>query len=109
PARRRGAPGARAAAGLPRPRPPVRSYPPGPALTSNFDAERAAAAGLESALRKVVSGEVRFDPYTRHLFSRDASMYAIEPIGVVFPPHAPQPAAPAAPPPHFPPPLPPRP
>ena len=36
-------------------------------------------------MRKVVSGEVRFDPYTRHLFSRDASMYAIEPIGVVFP------------------------
>src|SRR5262249_35792434 len=85
PARHRGAPGARAAAGLPRPRPPVRSYPPGPALTSNFDAERAAAAGLESALRKVVSGGVRFDPYTRHLFSRDASMYAIEPIGVGFP------------------------
>jgi FAD/FMN-containing dehydrogenase len=28
---------------------------------------------------------VRFDTYTRHLFSRDASMYAIEPIGVVFP------------------------
>ena len=36
-------------------------------------------------MRKVVSGGVRFDPYTRHLFSRDASMYAIEPIGVVFP------------------------
>ena len=28
---------------------------------------------------------MRFDAYTRHLFSRDASMYAIEPIGVVFP------------------------
>ena len=36
-------------------------------------------------MRKVVSGGVRFDAYTRHLFSRDASMYAIEPIGVVFP------------------------
>ncbi|MGH3205833.1 MAG: FAD-linked oxidase C-terminal domain-containing protein, partial [Streptosporangiaceae bacterium] len=33
----------------------------------------------------MIGGEVRFDPYTRHLFSRDASMYAIEPIGVVFP------------------------
>jgi len=33
----------------------------------------------------VVGGEVRFDSYTRHLFSRDASMYAIEPVGVVFP------------------------
>ncbi len=33
----------------------------------------------------MVGGEVRFDAYSRHLFSRDASMYAIEPIGVVFP------------------------
>ena len=40
---------------------------------------------LAVALRKVVGGEVRFDAYSRHLFSRDASMYAIEPIGVVFP------------------------
>ena len=40
---------------------------------------------LAEALRRVVGGEVRFDSYTRHLFSRDASMYAIEPVGVVFP------------------------
>ena len=40
---------------------------------------------LAEALGRVVGGEVRFDSYTRHLFSRDASMYAIEPIGVVFP------------------------
>ncbi len=40
---------------------------------------------LAEALRRVVSGEVRFDSYSRHLYSRDASMYAIEPIGVVFP------------------------
>src|SRR6266481_9917473 len=43
------------------------------------------ATEIEQALRRAVSGEVRFDPYSRHLFSRDASMYAIEPIGVVFP------------------------
>ncbi len=42
-------------------------------------------ADLAEALRRVVGGEVRFDPYSRRLFSRDASMYAIEPIGVVFP------------------------
>src|SRR5580693_4548014 len=42
-------------------------------------------AELAEALRRAVGGEVRFDSYTRHLFSRDASMYAIEPIGVVFP------------------------
>ena len=40
---------------------------------------------LAAALGAAVSGEVRFDEYTRHLYSRDASMYAIEPIGVVFP------------------------
>lgn len=37
------------------------------------------------ALTSAVSGDVRFDAYTRHLFSTDASMYAIEPLGVVFP------------------------
>src|SRR5258707_3023382 len=40
---------------------------------------------LAAALRRAVRGEVRFDAYSRHLFSRDASMYAIEPVGVVFP------------------------
>ncbi len=40
---------------------------------------------LERALRRAVRGEVRFDAYTRHLCSRDASMYAIEPAGVVLP------------------------
>jgi FAD/FMN-containing dehydrogenase/Fe-S oxidoreductase len=40
---------------------------------------------LEAALAAAVGGEVRFDAYTRHLYSTDASMYAIEPIGVVFP------------------------
>lgn len=40
---------------------------------------------LEAALRSAVGGEVAFDPYTRQLFSRDASMYAILPLGVVFP------------------------
>src|SRR5215472_5941069 len=42
-------------------------------------------AELAEALRRQVGGEIRFDSYTRNLFSRDASMYAIEPIGVVFP------------------------
>jgi FAD/FMN-containing dehydrogenase/Fe-S oxidoreductase len=40
---------------------------------------------LAVALRRAIRGDVRFDAYSRHLFSRDASMYAIEPIGVVFP------------------------
>lgn len=40
---------------------------------------------LERDLARELDGEVRFDAYTRHLFSRDASMYAITPLGVAFP------------------------
>ncbi|GLY66800.1 FAD-binding and (Fe-S)-binding domain-containing protein [Amycolatopsis taiwanensis] len=43
---------------------------------------------LERALRATLGGEVAFDDYSRHLFSRDASMYSIMPLGVVFPRHA---------------------
>jgi len=46
------------------------------------------ATGLEKALTRDLDGEVAFDAYTRHLFSRDASMYAITPAGVVYPRHA---------------------
>src|SRR5438034_1376299 len=40
---------------------------------------------LEHELRKVVAGDVRFDPISRLLSSTDASMYQVEPIGVVIP------------------------
>ena len=40
---------------------------------------------LGEALRLTMAGQVREDAYTRHLFSRDASMYRIEPLAVVFP------------------------
>lgn len=40
---------------------------------------------LVDDLSKVVSGEVRFDKMTRVLYSTDASIYQIEPIGVVIP------------------------
>ena len=43
---------------------------------------------LVAALRDVLDGEVRSDDYTRHLFSRDASMYSIMPAAVVYPRHA---------------------
>ncbi|MBI4637987.1 MAG: FAD-binding oxidoreductase, partial [Candidatus Rokubacteria bacterium] len=43
---------------------------------------------LEHELRKVVSGDVRFDAHSRLLYSTDASMYQVEPIGVVIPRHA---------------------
>src|SRR6059058_287928 len=40
---------------------------------------------LEHELRKVVAGDVRFDPISRLLYATDASMYQVEPIGVVIP------------------------
>jgi FAD/FMN-containing dehydrogenase/Fe-S oxidoreductase len=45
----------------------------------------AAGGDLERELRRVVEGEVRFDAYSRRLYSTDASMYQVEPIGVVLP------------------------
>src|SRR5579859_4843820 len=44
-------------------------------------------AELQAVLTAALEGEVRGDPYTRHLFSRDASMYAVEPLLVAFPRH----------------------
>ncbi len=43
---------------------------------------------LEHELRRHVEGDVRFDRYSRLLYSTDASMYQMEPIGVVIPRHA---------------------
>jgi FAD/FMN-containing dehydrogenase/Fe-S oxidoreductase len=43
---------------------------------------------LHRALADQLDGEVAFDDYTRHLYSRDASMYSITPVGVVSPRHA---------------------
>lgn len=43
---------------------------------------------LAEELSKLVEGEVRFDQYTRVLYSTDASIYQIEPKGVVIPKHS---------------------
>jgi FAD/FMN-containing dehydrogenase/Fe-S oxidoreductase len=40
---------------------------------------------LFTDLRRSLRGEVRFDKLTRQLYSTDASMYQIEPLGVVHP------------------------
>src|SRR4051794_10645061 len=40
---------------------------------------------LESELKQAIGGEVRFDAYARALYSTDASIFQIEPIGVVIP------------------------
>jgi FAD/FMN-containing dehydrogenase/Fe-S oxidoreductase len=40
---------------------------------------------LAAELQKVVKGEVRFDGYSRMLYSTDASLYQIQPVGVIIP------------------------
>ena len=45
------------------------------------------AKELVHELERVIEGDVRFDKYTRVLYSTDASIYQIEPIGVVLPRH----------------------
>jgi len=42
---------------------------------------------IEAELKKRIEGDVRFDRYSRLLYSTDASIYQIEPIGVVVPRH----------------------
>jgi FAD/FMN-containing dehydrogenase/Fe-S oxidoreductase len=40
---------------------------------------------IAADLRKLVRGEVRFSPHDRMLYATDASIYQVEPIGVVVP------------------------
>jgi FAD/FMN-containing dehydrogenase/Fe-S oxidoreductase len=42
---------------------------------------------IAETLRQEIEGEVRFDPYSRALYSTDASIYQIDPIGIVIPKH----------------------
>src|SRR6478735_2038997 len=42
-------------------------------------------SSLQHELESVIDGEVRFDRVTRALYSTDASVYQIEPLGVVIP------------------------
>ena len=49
---------------------------------------RCVSMSLADELRGRIEGEVRFDRYTRTLYSTDASIYQVEPIGVVIPRHA---------------------
>src|SRR5438874_5482124 len=56
-------------------------------LVASAAAENAAVdvAGLQDALARSVWGEVRFDRLSRALYSTDASVYQIVPLGVVVP------------------------
>src|SRR6201987_5083844 len=40
---------------------------------------------LEARLRREMQGEVRFDAFSRGRYATDASIYQIEPLGVVVP------------------------
>ena len=40
---------------------------------------------LAQEIGRRVSGEVRFDPFSRVLYSTDASIYQMQPVGVVIP------------------------
>ena len=44
-----------------------------------------AESGLAQRLRREIEGEVLFDAFTRGRYSTDASIYQIEPLGVVIP------------------------
>ena len=57
----------------------IDSSPPVP----QADAASVDVVGLERALRAALAGEVRFDRVSRALYSTDASVYQIEPLGVV--------------------------
>ena len=52
---------------------------------SNFSNFLSPPENLEQLLSNTLAGEVRFDLYSKALYSTDASLYQIQPIGVVLP------------------------
>ncbi|MCZ2811318.1 FAD-binding protein [Modestobacter sp. VKM Ac-2979] len=56
-------------------------------MTAAPERPRVGVADLEQELTRALDGEVAFDDYTRHLFSQDASMYTMTPVGVAYPAH----------------------
>ena len=40
---------------------------------------------LTNQLRETIKGEILFDSYSRHMYGTDASMYEMEPVGIVLP------------------------
>jgi FAD/FMN-containing dehydrogenase/Fe-S oxidoreductase len=54
-------------------------------LTDGVAATGVDVAGLRNELAKTVTGKVRFDRLSRALYSTDASVYQIVPLGVVLP------------------------
>ncbi len=101
----RSAPPARAAADAPgvtlhqvRPSPVIGAAADDPGVTSTARSAapvftrtavtEGAAADLAAELRPLIDGDVRFDRMSRALYSTDASIYQIDPVGVVMPRNA---------------------
>ena len=59
-------------------------------MTSTVDRAQLSSSSTDLAneLSKSVEGEVRFDDISRQMYSTDASLYRIEPVGVVIPRNA---------------------
>ncbi|MFB6085147.1 MAG: FAD-binding and (Fe-S)-binding domain-containing protein [Halorientalis sp.] len=53
--------------------------------TYDYRGSDVARPGLVADLRSLIDGEVRFDEYSREQYATDASIYAVTPVGVVFP------------------------
>ena len=51
----------------------------------DYTGGKTAQPALVDALERRVSGDVRFDDYSKGLYATDASAYEVTPIGVVFP------------------------
>ncbi|MCB0132906.1 MAG: FAD-binding oxidoreductase, partial [Caldilineaceae bacterium] len=58
---------------------------PSSSLSSGEMHALGASRELVDQLQRVLAGEVRFDAYSRMLYSTDASLYQIQPVGVVIP------------------------
>lgn len=57
-----------------------------PVLSRTSPPDRAPAADdLAQELAAIIEGEVRFDAHNRGLYATDASLYQVEPVGVVIP------------------------
>ncbi len=54
-------------------------------IVSSSQKPNSATRDLEADLRASLGGEVRFDAVAKQMYSTDASIYQIEPIGVVIP------------------------
>ncbi|AFZ74661.1 FAD-binding and (Fe-S)-binding domain-containing protein [Natronobacterium gregoryi] len=66
--------------------PPTRGDPADdPNANYDYQSDDVERPDLVADLERRVTGDVRFDSYSRQLYATDASIYEVTPIGVVFP------------------------